>query len=100
MALVDALLLDPARYNLFVAWRGDLIAGSGTAEDPYNGSPRQGPAISTTLVRGTTPPYDFEAMANTGPSKGSDLGIVTFIFWLSLSAWFCLPNTKGAIGGS
>src|SRR5437764_1763308 len=37
-----------------------------------------------------------DCFGRRGP-KGSDLGIVTFIFCLSPSAWFCLPNTKGAI---
>jgi len=39
MALLDALLLDPAPFNVWIAARTDGILGSGTATDPYNGTP-------------------------------------------------------------
>jgi len=38
MSLLDALLLDPAPFNIWIAARTDGIKGSGTASDPYNGS--------------------------------------------------------------
>jgi hypothetical protein len=41
MSLTDAFLLDPAPFNVWIAYRGDG-AGSGTANDPYDGSPRCG----------------------------------------------------------
>jgi len=39
MALLDALLLDPAPFNVWIAFRTDGIKGCGTAPtDPYDGS--------------------------------------------------------------
>ena len=38
MSLLDALLLDPVRINVWVACRTDGILGSGTQNDPYDGS--------------------------------------------------------------
>lgn len=38
MSLMDALLLDPAPFEIWIAYRTDGIAGSGTASDPYDGS--------------------------------------------------------------
>lgn len=38
MSLLDALLLDPVRINVWVAKRADGISGSGTQNDPYDGS--------------------------------------------------------------
>jgi hypothetical protein len=38
MSLLDALLLDPVRIDVWVAWRTDGVAGSGTQQDPYDGS--------------------------------------------------------------
>ena len=38
MSLIDALLLDPAPFNVWIAARTDGIKGSGTASDPYDGS--------------------------------------------------------------
>jgi hypothetical protein len=38
MSLFDALLLDPAPFDLFVAARTDGVGGSGTLNDPYDGS--------------------------------------------------------------
>lgn len=38
MSLLDALLLDPAPFNIWIAFRTDGIKGSGTISDPYDGS--------------------------------------------------------------
>ena len=38
MSLLDALLLDPARINVWISYRTDGVAGSGTQNDPYDGS--------------------------------------------------------------
>ncbi len=38
MSLIDALLLEPAPLNLWLAWRTDGIKGSGTHSDPYDAS--------------------------------------------------------------
>lgn len=36
MSLVDALLLEPAPFNFWVALRTDANAGSGTQADPFH----------------------------------------------------------------
>lgn len=38
MSLLEALLLDPVRINVWIAYRDDNIAGTGTQSDPYDGS--------------------------------------------------------------
>jgi hypothetical protein len=38
MSLLDALLLDPHRINIWIAQRTDGLHGSGTQNDPYDGS--------------------------------------------------------------
>lgn len=38
MSLLDALLLDPSRINVWIAYRNDGVKGSGTQNDPYDGS--------------------------------------------------------------
>ena len=38
MSLLDALLLDPYRINVWIAYRTDGVAGTGTQNDPYDGS--------------------------------------------------------------
>ncbi|HXT39213.1 MAG TPA: hypothetical protein VN887_04230, partial [Candidatus Angelobacter sp.] len=74
MSLLDALLLDPYRINVWIAYRTDGVKGSGTEEDPYNGSPRYESAIS---VSGLTS-SGREATATTGGNHGfSDGDVVT-----------------------
>jgi hypothetical protein len=38
MSLLDALLLDPYRINTWIAYRTDEVNGSGTQNDPWDGS--------------------------------------------------------------
>ena len=38
MSLLDALLLDSYRMNLWIACRTDRVGGSGTQSDPFDGS--------------------------------------------------------------
>jgi hypothetical protein len=53
MSLVDALLLDPAPFNFWIAARTDGVKGSGyTPNDPYNGTPSL--KISSLTNSGTT----------------------------------------------
>ena len=37
MSLLDALLLDPAPFNIWLAVGTDGIKGTGTASDPFDG---------------------------------------------------------------
>ena len=39
MSLLDALLLDPAPFHIWIAARTDGIKGSGTLNDPYDAGP-------------------------------------------------------------
>ena len=38
MSLLEALLLDPVRINVWIANRADGVSGSGTQNDPFDGS--------------------------------------------------------------
>src|SRR5256885_2443269 len=38
MSLLDSLLLDPPRLDVWIAVRADGVAGTGTESDPYDGS--------------------------------------------------------------
>jgi hypothetical protein len=38
MSLLDSLLLDPYPMNVWIAVRTDSVKGSGTQNDPYDGS--------------------------------------------------------------
>ena len=38
MSLLDALLLDPYGFDYFIAFRGDSVGGTGTINDPWDGS--------------------------------------------------------------
>ncbi len=49
MELLDAFLLDAASLNLWIAARTDGVVGTGTAQDPYNGTTRQTKPIAITL---------------------------------------------------
>src|SRR6266545_7977103 len=40
MSLLDALLLDPQKLDVWIALRNDGVKGTGTEEDPYDGSVR------------------------------------------------------------
>src|SRR5437870_3213838 len=38
MSLLDALLLDPFRINIWISYRTDGVKGTGTQNDPWDGS--------------------------------------------------------------
>ncbi len=80
MALVDALLQEPAPLNFWIAARTDGVIGSGTASDPFNATTQKsGSIVITTLTRGGTAPYDFEATATTATEHGLQNGDVVMI---------------------
>ena len=67
MALLDALLQDGTAVNVWIAARSDGIAGSGTAQDPFNGGARRSPATGVILTRGVLPSATTrEAIVSTG----------------------------------
>jgi hypothetical protein len=48
--LIDALLLDPYPFEVWVAYRTDGIKGTGTLNDPFDGSPKLDTARSVALL--------------------------------------------------
>ena len=56
MSLIDALLLDPAPFEVWIAFRADGIKGSGTLNDPYDGSTTaQFDAIMNMIAKSASP---------------------------------------------
>src|SRR5256885_2163037 len=66
MSLLDSLLLDPARLDVWIAARTDGVKGSGTEGDPYDGSVVQAPALSVASLTNVT----TEATATTATNHG------------------------------
>jgi hypothetical protein len=54
MSLMDALLLEPPKFEVWVAIRPPDQMGSGTQADPYNGGTRTGP------------PFDVQSITSNG----------------------------------
>ena len=50
MSLLDAMLLDPAPFECFVAYRTDGVAGSGTLNDPFNAATKWATALPITVL--------------------------------------------------
>lgn len=67
MSLLDALLLDPCRVNVWIAARNDGIKGSGTISDPYNAKDA---GTFDALMNGF-PEYTH---VNLGPGKSQTAG--------------------------
>jgi hypothetical protein len=65
MGLSDAFLSDAARFNMWISARTDGVAGSGTAQDPLNGSVRQEKPLEISLSYVNEAPQ--EARASTAP---------------------------------
>src|SRR5690242_2599405 len=68
MSLFDALLLDSARLDVWIALRTDGVMGSGTESDPYDGGVRTQALVAiSSLVRDSGPNTSPSvAVANTG----------------------------------
>src|SRR5262245_18236704 len=69
MALLDALLLDPYPFEVWIAKRTDGIYGSGTHNDPWNGS-------TTTLLDGilSSLPANTPTTVHLGPGTFTTKG--------------------------
>ena len=61
MSLLDALLLDPAPFHIWVAVRSDLQRGSGTVSDPFHGG----------MVAGLS---QFDTIMTMAPKSGWGIG--------------------------
>src|SRR5438445_5890599 len=67
MALIDSFLIEAARFGVFIAARRGNARGTGSAQDPFNGSAQQGPSVPITIQNGLGPENDpKQAQANTG----------------------------------
>src|SRR6266853_2973868 len=69
MSLLDALLLDPTPFDVWIALRTDGAKGSGTQSDPYDGSTMKAAPLAVTLSN-NGPNLVREAIATTGTSHG------------------------------
>jgi hypothetical protein len=73
MSLLDALLLDPYRINVWIAYRTDVVNGSGTQNDPYDGSTNLAAAITVSSLTKS----GQEATATASGHGYSDNDVVT-----------------------
>ena len=70
MGLTDALLLDPLvpmPFNVWIAYRTDHVAGSGTASDPYDGSTELAAPVTVTNLSNTGPDPREAVAVGTAP---------------------------------
>lgn len=78
MSLIDALLLDPPKFDVWIALRTDGVLGSGTQADPYDGSAIKTATLDLTLSNPGS--NKLEAIAVTGSNHGFvDNDIVVFL---------------------
>src|SRR6185295_4388076 len=70
MSLLDSLLLDPQRLDVWIALRTDGVKGSGTESDPCNGSPRQESAVSVSSLTNPDSSKPREAVVTTSTPHG------------------------------
>jgi hypothetical protein len=72
MSLLDAMLLDPYRdpREVWIALRTDGQRGSGTVDDPYNGSAHPSKVLQVTLSIPDPTNKPAEALATTASSHG------------------------------
>ena len=75
MSLLDALLLDPYRINVWIAYRTDGVKGSGTQNDPYDGSTNLAAPVT---ISGFTN-LALEATATTSGAHGYSVNDVATI---------------------
>ena len=68
MSLIDAFLLDPAPFCVWIAYRQDGIKGSGTLNDPWDGSGTGFDEIMASL------PADVAVQVHLGPSPRDSSG--------------------------
>src|SRR5437773_8453338 len=65
VSLFDALFLDPAPFECYVAYRTDSVAGSGSLDDPWNAAPKW--AAPSQLSSVTMPGTDHREALATAP---------------------------------
>ncbi len=88
MSLLDALLLDPVRIDVWVATRADGVAGTGTQTDPHDGSTL---AKFDALMSGMAP----NTCVHLGPGPFETAG-----FFDGMTSAYWRPKTGMRIVGS
>ena len=79
MSLTDALLLDPAPFQVWIAYRTDGIKGCGTITDPYDGSSQ---ARFDGAMQEIASQYEEQAVAiHIGPGEFQTKGYPTSGGW-------------------
>ncbi|MBL9169356.1 MAG: hypothetical protein JNN07_16570 [Verrucomicrobiales bacterium] len=90
MSLLQALIQDPVRMNVYVALRTDGQAGDGTEAQPFDGSVLQNlsPPASVTVVRTSSldPTIATTAVATTTVDHGYESGDIILLEGFSTSA--------------
>jgi hypothetical protein len=66
MSLLDALLLDPYRINVWIAYRTDGVKGTGTQADPWDGSTNHAAPLTLSGLTNS----GLEATATTSAPHG------------------------------
>ena len=79
MSLLDALLLEPSPFDVWIAYRTDAIKGCGTANDPYNGAPIFAASFTISGLVNTGGVGTREAVATTSAAHGYSNGDVVTI---------------------
>src|SRR5439155_22241278 len=84
-----SLFLDSAPVDVHIAARTDRAPGSGSAQDPLNGTTQIGPPINITL---SNPSLFQEALANTAVPHGfsnGDMITISAVQGDSAALWNC-----------
>ena len=115
MSLLDALLLDPQRIDVWVSPRNDGAVGTGTQTDPLDSSPQLATKLPINLVSGLTNIGTEANAAVTNTYSNNDIVVITgaadpafngifVIYGVSSSAFKyhmdSVPAVTGGLAGS
>ena len=80
MSLLESLLLDPARLDVWIAARVDGVKGTGTESDPYNGSVRAAaPELDVSSITKGTGGSTHVATVTTSSNHGYGEGDIVVV---------------------
>ena len=100
MSLLDALFLDPAPFDTWVAYRQDGIKGSGTLNDPWNGSTAYALAVTiSTLVNNGGDTREAIATATGHAYVNGDVVTITGVTGLGAARWNGSFAIYGVVSG-
>ena len=88
MSLLDALFLDPAAFDTWLAYRQDGVKGSGTLNDPWNGGTGYAPAVTiSTLVNNGGDPHEAIATATGHTYVNGDAVTISGVTGQGATRW-------------